>query len=119
MKDIRSLLDEADPLRREPELSEADATRMRSVIVSAARQPGRPSPFWSGALALAAAAVLAVVAGTLGERSLPTRQVSSQIEPAIAPAAIGERRQLQFSTPGGTRIIWTLDPEFQAPEVRP
>ena len=55
MKDIRSLLDEADPLRREPELSEADATRMRSVVVNAARQPSRPSPFWSGALALAAA----------------------------------------------------------------
>jgi hypothetical protein len=119
MKDIRSLLDEADPVRREPELSEADATRMRSVIVSAARQPGRPSPFWSGALALAAAAVLTVVAGMLGERSLPTGRVSSQIEPAIAPAAIGERRQVQFSTPGGTRIIWTLDPEFQPPEVRP
>jgi hypothetical protein len=119
MKDVRSLLDEADPIRREPELPDGDATRMRSVIVSAARQPARPSPFWSGALALAAAAVLAVVAGTIGERRLPTRQVSSEIEPAIAPSANGERRQLQFSTPGGTRIIWTLDPEFQLREVRP
>jgi hypothetical protein len=31
----------------------------------------------------------------------------------------GERRQVQFATPGGTRIIWTLDPEFKLPEVVP
>ena len=25
---------------------------------------------------------------------------------------LAERRQLQFATPGGTRIIWVFDPEF-------
>ena len=118
MKDIRSLLEEADPLRHEPELSETDAARMRAVIVSAARQPVRSSPFWSGTFAVAAAVALIVVAGTRGERRLPNRVAVSEGE-AIAQVAGGKRRQLQFSTPGGTRIIWTLDPEFQLREVKP
>ena len=92
---------------------------MRAVIVSAARQPVRPSPFWSGALAMAAAVILVVIAGMVGERSrLPNRAEVSDIV-AVAQPAGGERRQLQFSTPGGTRIIWTLDPEFQLREVKP
>jgi hypothetical protein len=37
---------------------------------------------------------------------------------AVAPAANAERRQVQFSTPGGTRVIWTLDPEFELREVK-
>ncbi len=118
MKDVRSLLVEADPLRREPELSESDRVRMRTAIVNAARRPAKPSPFWSGAFALAAAVVLTIIAGTLSERSLPPRHVSSPIEPVLAPAANGERRQMQFSTPGGTRIIWTLDPGFELREVK-
>jgi len=36
-----------------------------------------------------------------------------------APAPEGERRQLQFSTPGGTRIIWVFDSEFQLKETLP
>jgi hypothetical protein len=119
MNDIRSLLEEADPLRRESELSETDAARMRAVVVSAARQPVRSSPFWSGAVALAAAAALIVIAGALDERRLANRPLVSETEPAIAQTASSERRQLQFSTPGGTRVIWTLDPEFNVREVTP
>jgi hypothetical protein len=119
MRDVRSLLDEADPLAREPELSETDATRMRNAIVSAARQPYASSPFWSGTFAVAAVVVLTVIAGTLGGRNLSTRKVSNQVETVIAPAPGVERRQVQFATPGGTRIIWTLDPEFRLREVMP
>jgi hypothetical protein len=32
--------------------------------------------------------------------------------PAFTDAAANRPRQLQFVTPGGTRIIWTLDPDF-------
>ena len=31
-------------------------------------------------------------------------------EPPAIPAAAGEQRQIQFSTPGGTRVIWVLHP---------
>ena len=120
MKDLRSLLEEADPLRRESGLSEDEAARMHAVVVNAARQAVRSSPFWSGALAMATAVALIVIAGTLNEMRPPNRAVVSQeVAPAIVKVASVERRQLQFSTPGGTRIIWTIDPEFQLGEVKP
>jgi hypothetical protein len=31
----------------------------------------------------------------------------------------GDRRQLQFSTPGGTRIIWIFDQNFRLQESMP
>jgi hypothetical protein len=31
----------------------------------------------------------------------------------------GERRQLQFATPGGTRIIWVFNSEFEMRETMP
>jgi hypothetical protein len=118
MKGVRSLLDEADPLRREPELSESDVARMRSVVVNAARHSHVAPRFGSSVFAVAALLVFAVIAGTLGGRNGPTRQASSPIEPAIAQSANGERRQVQFATPGGTRIIWTIDPAFQLQEAK-
>jgi hypothetical protein len=118
MKDVRSLLDEADPLRREPELSDSDRARIRSAVVSAAGRSVQPSPFWSGAFALAAAIVLTVIAGTMSERTVRLRPVDVADGPSESAAAVSaERRQVQFATPGGTRVIWTLDPEFQLREV--
>ena len=31
---------------------------------------------------------------------------------SAVPSPAGGRRQLQFATPGGTRVIWVFDPEF-------
>ena len=113
LKDIRSLLTEADPLRAEPTLSEDDASRMRRVVVSAAsvREPRRL--FWPRAIAVAALVVLMVAAGTLGGRRSAPLEPHDASGGAETPPSIDERRQLQFATPGGTRIIWTLDPQFK------
>ena len=69
-------------------------------------------------MAIAAAVVLMIAAGVTAGRRMP---------PPAAPAALldggsaqpGERRQLQFATPGGTRIIWTFDPDFSLKETMP
>ena len=119
MKDLFSLLDETDPLRRQPELTRADALRMRSAIVHAARQRARSSALSSGTWALAAAVVLTVIAGTIGGRQPSIREPSKKTPTTMSAAVEGERRQLQFATPGGTRVIWTLDPNFQLREVEP
>jgi hypothetical protein len=37
--------------------------------------------------------------------------------PIVAGAASAQPTQIHFSTPGGTRIVWTLDPEFQLRET--
>ena len=118
-KDLRSLLEHADPLRGESGLSEADAARMRQAILSA-RSDREPAPrFWPRAVAVAAVVLLMVVAGTIAGLRRP-EGVPPAAEKAVAiPEAAGERLQLQFATPGGTRIIWTLDPEFKVGGVAP
>jgi hypothetical protein len=113
MKDIRSWLAEADPLRAEPLLSEDDASRMRRAVVSAVSVRESPRLFWPRAIAIAALVVLMVAAGTLGSRRTAPLDPNDATAGAEAPPAIDERRQLQFATPGGTRIIWTLDPQFK------
>lgn len=112
MKDIRAWLTEADPLRAEPLISEDDASRMRRVVVSAASVRESPRLFWPRAIAIAALVVLMVAAGTLGGRRTAPLEHDATVG-GEAPSAIDERRQLQFATPGGTRIIWTLDPHFK------
>ena len=43
-------------------------------------------------------------------RPEPEPVVLAQAEPPAIPDASGEQRQIQFSTPGGTRVIWVLHP---------
>jgi hypothetical protein len=68
---------------------------------------------------MAIAATIALVAGAGAvavRRASPVlRDVPADVPlPAPAPA----KTQLHFSTPGGTRIIWTLDPSFHLTETR-
>lgn len=119
MTNIRALLTEADPLRSDPGLSDIDAARMRSVILSTGREAQPALVFWPSALAIAAVVILMVVVGGIAGRRLPARETAVSVDIAVVPADAGERRQVQFATPGGTRIIWTLDPEFQLKGVVP
>lgn len=119
MKHIRELLEDADPLRHEPELSAADAEGMRRAIVSSSRSAEQRISFWPRAFALAAAILMVVAIGALGVRRQPAQEKSVAPAQTVIEPDAGERRQLQFSTPGGTRIIWTLDPHFKLEGVAP
>lgn len=127
MTDIRKLLNDGDPLRPEAGevagLSMVDAERMRRIVISAAleSQPARAP--WLRPLVMAAVAALLVVVGTMTGHQV-------MVEPAPAaetpePLAIGgsggggDRRQLQFATPGGTRIIWIFDQNLRLQESMP
>ena len=114
MKDWRSQLREHDPAAEAclPERAEA----MRKVIVEAARAAGVPRSPWPWRLACATAA-LAVLAGGAGDGVRgPVREPAA---PLNAPDPSGGRRQIQFSTPGGTRIVWELNPRFSLRETLP
>ena len=52
---------------------------------------------------------------TAGTEEVP-QGVESQIAPEVARRG---PRTVQFTAPGGTRIIWTLDPDFQLPVSEP
>jgi hypothetical protein len=61
--------------------------------------------------------VLVVCAGLVAGRRL------GQVEPVPARGAAAsparDVRQLQFSTPGGTRIIWIFNPDLNLNETTP
>ena len=115
MTNVKQWLADGDPLAREPELGAADAQAMRREVV--AKTTSRPEagplyswprPFVMGAI-LAASLVAGVSVGVRLDREprdvAPKRGVQADVQ--------GERRQLQFETPGGTRIIWTFHEHFE------
>ena len=118
MKTLRTVLEDADPLRDEPPLSTTDARAIRRQMLGAAEAPVWQS--FPGALRVAALIVLMIVAGMAAGRRLPNRVPPQSVDDAAVTApAGGERRQVQFATPGGTRVIWTIDPNFQLRGVVP
>jgi hypothetical protein len=114
MNDWRTQLREFDPAHEAPEPGRFDA--MRTVVVEAARAADVVRSPWPRRLAFATVA-LALVAGGAGDVGFdpfaPAQAVIGDPEPA------GQRRQVQFATPGGTRIIWELNPEFRLTETLP
>ena len=60
-------------------------------------------------LALAASLALTLL---LGWQLTRTTGLSSRTSPG-GSTETEAARQLQFTTPGGTRVIWTLDPNFE------
>jgi hypothetical protein len=57
-------------------------------------------------------------AGAMAGRLVQVREAEpSSASLPLDPAT--EQRQLQFSTPGGTRIIWVFNSEFEVKETTP
>ena len=113
MKDLRTYLRQGDPLVREAGLSPAEIDRIRSHVLTAKREA--VSRLDAVFVALAATLLLAITGGVLLTRApLPA---SGPVEPsAAAPSDVTTKstlRQLQFSAPGGTRVIWTFNPNFE------
>lgn len=99
-KRLRDLLREGDPARA---MTPEESDRVRETVLrEAARSRGPESaPIrWGAVWALASAVALAVGLGW-GLRETP--EVPVQQDPA-------RPRQIQFQTPGGTRIVWVLQP---------
>jgi len=122
MTDLNTLLNEADPIRDDRGLSRVDAERMRRVLLSAALEavPGRTP--WLRPLAIMAVGALLVVVGTLaGHRIADPPAPAATPDPVttLGGSAGDDRRQLQFATPGGTRIIWIFDQNLRLQESMP
>lgn len=107
---IRRLLREGDPARAEPAPSAfAVAALRRRVLDEAGRPAGRP---WAPLLACAGLLALTLLLGWNLTRDAVSPTRPGHGNPRITGRA-GPGVRLQFSTPGGTRVIWTLDPAFE------
>ena len=103
MNDLRSHLKRGDPLVHEDDLPRADFARMRAEILSATPEPAARR----GRVVLPIAVILLCVsAGSMWF----VRTSSPESEASSAPI---QPRQLQFATAGGTRVIWTFNPNFE------
>jgi hypothetical protein len=111
MKDLQTLLREGDPLTREPELPMAEADRIRRLLLREARH--EPRRVWLGAALLGFASVMTALAVVVAGRG-EGLQTSGPSRPATSNAIVDAppTRQLQFATPGGTRVIWVFDSTF-------
>lgn len=90
-----------DALRRhDPAAGKSLTAFERTRILERARATA-PRLRLAWAFALLTVAVVAVLAAVRSRH------------PAAVPADRPEVRQIQCTTPGGTRIVWTLDPDFR------
>lgn len=125
MTDLNTLLKEGDPVRGPEEdegLSAVDAQRMRRIVVAEAAEPTPARTPWRRPFAVATVASLLVTVATMtGDRLLVRHDAApAPLEPSLATGGGGDdRRQLQFATPGGTRIIWIFDQNLRLQESMP
>jgi hypothetical protein len=118
MTDVGSRLRDADPLAHEGSLSPADAQAIRHQMVATAAEADTRLTAWQPTLiAVAVVVTLAATASLARWRSGPSRPSASPdggltaSDPLAGQSPV--RRQLQFATPGGTRVIWVFDSRFE------
>jgi hypothetical protein len=107
MVNLGKHLRDGDPLADAPALPPLDVQRIRRAVLAEA---GRPSPaWWPGPVIVAATVAATLAAGVVIGHRLP-REAPGVVDTRewLEPG----RRQVQFATPGGTRIIWVIDPDF-------
>ena len=103
-------------MRLEPGLSRDTVAEIRRAGFVAAHAAPRRSLVESRQLALAACLGLAVVTGVVVAHRVPSAPAADAAGALTSPES-DRRTQVQFSTPGGTRIVWTIDPGFQLRET--
>ena len=119
MKKLADILREGDPAA-DCELSTMQVDAMRRTVLDAARRPDVVRTPWHQPLAMATMVALMIAAGIVAGRRWAMDIDNMQTQPDTVRTVPAEpRRQLQFSTPGGTRVIWVFDPEFTIKETLP
>ena len=116
--ELNDLLRDADPVPREPGLPAETLGEMRRTVIAAVARDARRSPPTPRIFAIAAAAALAAVVTAVIVRRPDAVRVPPTPRPAHGAAEPSSRTQMYFSTPGGTRVIWTFDPAFRLKEGR-
>jgi hypothetical protein len=89
------------------------ATEIRHAAIEVARESKAPASPWPLRLAVGALAMVLLAAGAGDDGR------TANDEPPVVASPGAERRQVQFATPGGTRIIWEINPEFTLREMVP
>jgi hypothetical protein len=111
-------------------MPEADVERMRdAVLVTARATPAADARVLPRAFVVTAATLLLLCGGMLTGLQSVTSHLRAGTEsgdhsrdgasPDDGTGLAAERQQLQFATPGGTRIIWVFDSQFDVKGTLP
>lgn len=109
------------------ELSAEETQRLKRTVLAAvpagARARGWSWPFalTAGSLTAAAAALVmtTVLTSSGSQTTAAIERAVAEDDPADSQPTESGRRQLQFATPGGTRIIWVFDSDFEVKGTLP
>ncbi len=119
MTDWRAALRETDP-GAHAQLSNDDAQAMRRAVLAALpARVGSDGRMWVQPLLLAATVALMIVTGAAAGRHASVEPAGGSAQDTAVATETPEMRQLQFATPGGTRIIWTFNSAFNLNESIP
>ncbi len=118
MTELRTQICEALREADDERLPVDDVAAMRQLVLASVRTgpEDRRAPSWLQPLAVAATVVGMIAAGiAAGQRFEPrpgTGGTAAGADDDPADAAPAGGRQLHFSTPGGTRIIWIFNSDL-------
>jgi hypothetical protein len=115
MNNLSDRLRDSDPVRFEPGLSRESVADLRRSVLAAAHAAPSGAFLWGRQLTMAACLAVMVLTGIVAAHRVPT--AVRDVPPPASSTASDQRTQIHFSTPGGTRIVWTLDPGFQLRET--
>ena len=107
--DLRQWLHRGDPASGDTNLTLEETRLMRRSVLGTVRETRRPR-FVPLAVLVGAAALAAVL---LVRPAPVTIESSTTVRPSVAESSERTARQVLFTTESGTRIVWTLDPEFE------
>jgi len=117
MKDLRDWLIEGDPVANESPLSDTDVKRMRQAVADAGESHASSFSDWArGSWATATVVVALTIAVGMTRWFTPLPDVRNGDAGATStsePSQPAARRQVQMIAPGGTRVIWIFNPDFQ------
>lgn len=117
MNDWKTALRDGDPAAH-AQLRSDEVQAMRRAVLSAVPRPAAARPrVWMQPLLVAA-----TIALMIGTGAVAGRRAAHEVRGTGAVAADPdehETRQLQFATPGGTRIIWVFNSDFDRNESIP
>jgi hypothetical protein len=115
MKLLQKWLRDADPIALEPAVDASDLQQMRARVVAAAEAhtaSGRAREIsWRPIAALGCCVVAAIVLARQHRDGAPAPAARSPAQLAVDSVRVP--REIHFATPGGTRVIWLFDPEFE------
>src|SRR5688572_21135505 len=117
MNDVRDWLKDGDPVVNELPLSDADLLRMRRAIVTAGESRESSFSDWArGSWAAATVAIALLIAVGMSRWTRPAEEAARSVTPGSAATSAAPetvtRRQVQLIAPGGTRVIWIFNADF-------